>query len=119
MVIVGSVSHVAFGSVLIGKKPIEIEDIAFASGIRYYIALEEIHPYDGSQTDTRRREEDRRLSRLPETLNRMREIDIRMSESPEAPEIENQFIHRDCCGIKTENPFHTGQMTPKRRAPKQ
>jgi hypothetical protein len=51
----------------------------------------------------------------PETLNRIREIDIPMSESPEAPEIEKACIHIAGCGVTTENPLDTGQMTRPRK----
>jgi hypothetical protein len=45
----------------------------------------------------------------------MWEIDIPMSESPEAPDIETGFIHLADCGVKTENPFKTRQMTKSRK----
>jgi len=45
----------------------------------------------------------------------MRAIDIAMSESPEAPEIETDYIHLAECGVKTESPFETRQMTRRRK----
>jgi hypothetical protein len=45
----------------------------------------------------------------------MWDIDIPMSESPEAAEIENEVVHIAGCGVMTENPLDTGQMTRPRK----